>query len=122
MATLSKQRSFESIESAHEFLTLLIDTVRNESTANQFDEMVIEDAAPRYQDALRLVDYKLRKLEAHLTKSRLLLNDLRSLRRYLLSERRSDRAAHSRLQNRASGNDTSENKRHGHCAPLHTQV
>ncbi len=41
----------------------------------------------RRHDALRLVLYKLEKLEQHLASSRRLLNDLRTLRRLMLEER-----------------------------------
>jgi hypothetical protein len=44
-------------------------------------------ARDRHLDALRLVDYKLKTLERHLTVSKRLLTDLRTLRRYLFDER-----------------------------------
>ena len=43
--------------------------------------------ADRRQEALRLVSYNLAKLSMHMTASRRILNDLRTLRRLLLGER-----------------------------------
>ena len=45
------------------------------------------DRADRRKEALLLVSYNLAKLNLHITSSRRILNDLRSLRRLLLAER-----------------------------------
>jgi len=45
------------------------------------------DQATRRQEALRLVSFNLTKLSSHITTSRRILNDLRTLRRLLLEER-----------------------------------
>ncbi|MBI4873863.1 MAG: hypothetical protein HY822_04425 [Acidobacteria bacterium] len=45
------------------------------------------DAANRRQEAMKLVAFKLDGLAGHITSSRRLLNDLRTLRRLLLEER-----------------------------------
>jgi len=45
------------------------------------------DGADRRKQALLLVSYNLAKLNLHITTSRRLLNDLRTLRRLLLAER-----------------------------------
>jgi hypothetical protein len=45
------------------------------------------DGADRRKQALLLVAYNLAKLNLHITTSRRILNDLRSLRRLLLAER-----------------------------------
>jgi hypothetical protein len=45
------------------------------------------DGAERSKQALLLVSYNLAKLNLHITTSRRILNDLRSLRRLLLAER-----------------------------------
>ena len=76
---------FASIESAQEFFGLVIEAVvdTRESTASDLQT----EAESRRADAMRLVLYKLEKLEKHLTTSRRLLNDLRTLRRLLLEER-----------------------------------
>ena len=80
---------FDSIESAHEYLTLLSQQVE-EVVASMTDDIdaATTQGAERHLDALRLVDLKLRQLADHLSRSRRLLNDLRALRRLLLTERR----------------------------------
>jgi hypothetical protein len=45
------------------------------------------ERATRRKDALLLVSHNLTKLQRHITESRRILNDLRTLRRLLLSER-----------------------------------
>lgn len=59
-----------------------IDDALRESSRD-LDEAVAE----RHRNALRLVAYKLTQLRAHVTASSRILNDLRTLRRLLLSER-----------------------------------
>lgn len=79
---------FESIESAHEYTRLLIETIeesRKEITADTAATQA--DGQARLQQALRLVSFKLDKLKGHLEASHRLLNDLRTLRRLLLDER-----------------------------------
>jgi uncharacterized membrane protein YccC len=79
---------FDSIESAHDFVTLLAETVRE---AKQEVEADIQREAtaefPRRLDALRTALYSMEKLEAHMNQSGRILNDLRSLRRLLFEER-----------------------------------
>jgi len=79
---------FDTIESAHEFLTLLRDAVDDAKNHAEAD-IVAEGGAQtsRRLDAVRLVVYKLDKLEQHIKSSCRLLNDLRTLRRLLLEER-----------------------------------
>lgn len=81
---------FENIESAHQYVGLLCEALDEaaETIASELEGDVAA-AQPRHRDALRLVDYKLLSLRGHLSSSRLLLNDLRTLRRYLLEERQS---------------------------------
>ncbi len=78
---------FDTIESAQEFLALLREAVDEAKYTCSCDILEADSKAPRRLDALRLVSYKLEKLEQHLKGSRRLLNDLRSLRRLLLEER-----------------------------------
>jgi len=83
---------FENIESAHEYVCLLLQALDEASaTIGQEIEAPSEMARDRNLDALRLVDYKLKSLERHLTTSRRLLTDLRTLRRYLFDERTLER-------------------------------
>lgn len=78
------QTPFESIESTQEFVELLMSAV-DDATNEVLSDM--EGAQGRRQEALLLVSHKLHVLSTHLTKSRRILNDLRTLRRLLLEER-----------------------------------
>ena len=78
---------FDNIEGAQEYLALLAQAV-DEARQNADADILGEgESKSRRLDALRLVVYKLEKLEQHIKLSRRLLNDLRSLRRLLLDER-----------------------------------
>jgi hypothetical protein len=79
---------FESIESAHEFVALLTETVREAKREVEADVQREADSEfPRRLEALRTTLYSMEKLELHMNKSRRILNDLRSLRRLLFDER-----------------------------------
>jgi hypothetical protein len=80
---------FDSIEGAHEYVTLLADAIAEAEAAIQEDiaEARTQGAARR-TEALHIVAFKLDKLRIHISNSRRLLNDLRTLRRLLLDERR----------------------------------
>ena len=79
---------FDSVEGAHEYLSLLAEAVLDAKNEIEADIKATEDPKfPRRLEALRLVFFKLEKLEHHVRTSRRLLNDLRSLRRLLLEER-----------------------------------
>jgi hypothetical protein len=81
---------FDSIEGALEYVTLLSESVdeAREDIASELAEARGEKGAERRADALQLVAYKLDRLAEHARSSRRLLNDLRTLRRLLLDERR----------------------------------
>ena len=80
---------FDSIEGACEYVGLLMEAIAEAEAAIQED---ITDArgqgADRRAQALHIVAFKLEKLRGHVTSSRRILNDLRTLRRLLLDERR----------------------------------
>jgi uncharacterized membrane protein YccC len=79
---------FDNIESAQEYLALLCEALDEaKQTAESDIARETNSPMPRRRDALRLVLYKLEKLEEHIKTSRRLLNDLRTLRRLLLDER-----------------------------------
>jgi len=79
---------FDALESAHEYVTLLVDQVREVKSSIEADVAEAEATGPgRRLDALRVVDFKLGRLERDLVASRRNLNDLRALRRVLLGER-----------------------------------
>lgn len=79
---------FESIESAQEFVELLVEAVGDARKEIKTDIERAEGSEKiRHQQALLVVAHQLNLLSTHLTKSRRILNDLRSLRRLLFNER-----------------------------------
>lgn len=78
---------FDSIESAHEYLGLLMKAVEEAKQNAEGDLAEAGATSARHLDAIRLAVYKLEKLEQHVRIGRRLLNDLRTLRRLLLEER-----------------------------------
>jgi hypothetical protein len=79
---------FGSIEDAHEFLTLLAQTVFETKLEIEADvQRESSSHLPRRAEALKLTLYTLNKLEFHMNRSRRVLNDLRTLRRLLFEER-----------------------------------
>jgi succinate dehydrogenase/fumarate reductase flavoprotein subunit len=81
-------KPFDSIESAHEFVALLEESIQ-EAADDIRDHLrqAEADHAQRQVDALNLALYKLTQLAAQMHKSRRALNDLRSIRRLLFTER-----------------------------------
>ena len=79
---------FDSIEGSHEYVALLAEAL-DEARRDVESEIAAaeRDGAERRKEALLLVSYNLAKLNLHITTSRRILNDLRSLRRLLLAER-----------------------------------
>ncbi len=82
------ENPFDSIESAHDFVTLLAGTIGDakRDLEADIDREGSQDTSRRLE-ALRLALYKLDKLETHMHRSRRVLNDLRTLRRLLFQER-----------------------------------
>jgi hypothetical protein len=79
---------FDSIEGAQEYLALLREAVEEaKQTAGADIAAEAKSKSSRRLDALRIVWFKLEKLELHVKASYRLLNDLRTLRRLLLEER-----------------------------------
>ena len=79
---------FDSIEGSHEYVALLADAI--EEARRDVDAeiaLAIQEGAERRKEALQLVAYNLAKLNLHITTSRRIMNDLRTLRRLLLAER-----------------------------------
>src|SRR5579864_5905459 len=79
---------FENLESAHEFVALLAETVAD--AKRELESDVQRESASnvsRRLDALRIALYSLGKLELHVNRTSRLLNDLRTLRRLLFEER-----------------------------------
>ena len=90
--TAAMTSPFDSIEGAHEYVTLLAEALEEAQTTIAHDASIAAQTknAERRVEALRVVDYKLSQLRGHLASSRRLLNDLRTLRRLLLREREDD--------------------------------
>jgi hypothetical protein len=79
---------FHSLESAHEYLSLLLQAL--EDARHAIDENVADAAAAhanRRVDALRVIVHQLNLLDQHVRRSSRIVNDLRTLRRMLLGER-----------------------------------
>jgi hypothetical protein len=82
------QTPFDSVENAHDYVRLLGEAIAEAKSEIEADLTVATKArSERRVQALRIVQFKLDKLEQHLKTSSRLLNDLRSLRRLLLEER-----------------------------------
>ena len=79
---------FDNIESSHEYVRLLADAIEEAQAEIAADiDLAVADGAARRVEALQLVHYKITALNGHMTSSRRILNDLRTLRRLLLDER-----------------------------------
>jgi hypothetical protein len=78
---------FETIESAQQFVNLLIEAIEDSRKDVEADiaETRVNDNS-RCRDALLLVAHQLNMLSSHLAKSSHILNDLRSLERLLYRE------------------------------------
>jgi hypothetical protein len=80
---------FDNIESSHRYVSLLAEAI--EEARREVDEEIaisMKTPAPdRRTEALQVVAYNLAKLSGHMKTSGRILNDLRTLRRLLQSER-----------------------------------
>ncbi len=85
--TQQLQTPFDSVESAHDYVRLLAEAIRDAKQEIEEDITASKPKTDRHLEALRLVQYKLERLDQHLRSSSRVLNDLRSLRRLLLEER-----------------------------------
>jgi hypothetical protein len=92
---------FDSIEGSQEYVALLAEAIEEARRDVDADIAVaIAEGAERRREALQLVGYNLAKLTLHISTSRRILNDLRTLRRLLLAERQGEAAP---SVNRAAG-------------------
>jgi hypothetical protein len=80
---------FDTIESAQDYIDLLLEAIE-ETRHDVGSEIRLsgDHSDERRVQALRLVALNLDKLSCHVTKSRRICNDLRTLRRLLLGERK----------------------------------
>lgn len=78
---------FDSIEGSHRYVALLVEAIEEaQSDIDGEISTAISEKAARRVEALQLVAFNLTKLNAHITSSRRILNDLRTLRRLLLED------------------------------------
>ena len=91
---------FDSIEGSYQYVDLLSEAIA-EARRDVEEEVALADKenAERRKQGLLLVSYNLTKLETHMTTSRRILNDLRTLRRVLLAERQSSKPVVRRAGN-----------------------
>jgi hypothetical protein len=79
---------FDSIEGSHEYVAMLGMAVKEACGEIEAEIALAEqESDERRKKALLLVAFNLAKLEVQVRSSRRILNDLRTLRRLLLSER-----------------------------------
>jgi hypothetical protein len=79
---------FDTIEGSHEYVALLAEALDEARRDVELEVALAErEGAERRKQALLLVALNLTKLNLHITTSRRILNDLRTLRRLLLAER-----------------------------------
>jgi hypothetical protein len=79
--------TFESLESAQEYLALLAEVIRESQQNTEANIFGADSPSSRYIEVLRLISYNLEKLSQHIKSSRRILNDLRMVRRLLQQER-----------------------------------
>jgi len=92
---------FDTIESAQQFVELLIEAINESRRDVDVDIARLErNRSKRSKQALQLVSANLAKLSQNMTTSRRILNHLRTLRRLLLEERQLDNTAQTRNGNR----------------------
>lgn len=84
----TEETPFDSIEGSHEYVAMLAEAL-DEARHEVEEEVTLaeREGADRRKQALLLVSHNLDKLNLHITSSRRILNDLRTLRRLLLAER-----------------------------------
>ncbi len=85
---------FDSIEGSYQYVDMLAEAIEEARRDVEAEVALAEqEQADRRKQGLLLVSYNLAKLEGHITISRRILNDLRTLRRVLMSERKSAKPA-----------------------------
>lgn len=83
------QEPFESIESAYEFMNVLAETIlSNMNDLHHQRKLAVQGGEERLARALELALFKSKSLSCYVFKSRRTLNDLRTIRRLILNERR----------------------------------
>ena len=84
------EQPFESIESAHDFMNVLAQTIVTAMQDLHHDHQIaVKDGQERRARAIELALFKAKTLNSYVHKSRRTLNDLRTIRRLILNERMS---------------------------------
>jgi hypothetical protein len=84
----SIEQPFDSIESAHEYMSILATTTLEVlAELKQDRDHALHEGETRRAQAIDLAIFKLKMLGCHVHKSRRMLNDLRIIRRLILNER-----------------------------------
>jgi len=92
---------FDNIESAEQFVELLIEAIEESRRDVDVDIALSEgNHSGGSKKALQLVSANLAKLSHHMSTIRRILNHLKTLRRLLLQERRRDNSLQARNGNR----------------------
>ena len=96
-----RETPFDNIESAQEYVELLIQVINESKREVDADFALAEgNGSGQSKKALQLVSTNLAKLSQHMSKSRRILNHLKTLRRLLLQEWRPDNTLQTRSGNR----------------------
>jgi formiminotetrahydrofolate cyclodeaminase len=92
---------FDNIESAEQFVALLIEAIEESRRDVDADIALAESRrSGRSKKALKLVSVNLAKLRQYMTASRRILKHLRTLRRLLLQEQQLDKTLQTKTGNR----------------------
>jgi hypothetical protein len=84
----TSETPFDNIESSHQYVSMLGEAI--EEARREVEEeiaLAMQEGPERRKEALQIVAYNLAKLSLHIKTSGRILNDLRTLRRLLQSER-----------------------------------
>ena len=88
MMTEPIDQTFDSIESAQDFMQVLAETIFDAmKELNEEQRAAAKGGGERRAKAIELALFKLKMLTCYVQKSRRTLNDLRMLRRLILNER-----------------------------------
>jgi hypothetical protein len=88
MSADGMEQCFDSIESVQDFMRVVAETALDANKDLDRDHRAaVRDGEERRARAIELAQYKLKMLNCYVYKSRMALNDLRSLRRLILNER-----------------------------------
>jgi hypothetical protein len=99
MSSNQIEQSFDSIESAYEFMNVLAETIEEVMEDLRRDrEIAVQEGQDRRARAIELAIFKTKMLNGYVTKGRRTLNDLRTIRRLILNERVSPEAMISMVQ------------------------